>query len=125
MPIKSKLTGTGTAPANAQMIAGTVISSEAGAGTTTADATVLSLDDIHYIATAANNSGVKLPATLSAGDSMLIFNADANTLLLYPPTGGELNNGTVTTGTVSIATHTSARATCVNSLDFIVESATT
>ena len=58
---------------------------------------------------------------MQPGDSMVIFNGDANTLLLYPPAGGQLNLGTASTGTVSIATKTSVRATSVDGLKFIVE----
>lgn len=131
MPIKAHITGLGTAPATAAAIVGGVNTGTSGAGTTAAGAALLPLAGTHYIATAANNSGVILPPGngsgdgLSAGDSMLIFNADANALLIYPPTGGKLNNGTATTGTVSIATHTSVRATCIDNLNFIVEGPST
>jgi len=125
MPIKSKLTGTGTSAINAQQIGGTVITTEVGAGTTRLDATLLSFDDVHVVSTGANNSGLILPATLAAGDSMLIFNNTGNTLLLYPPTGGKLNDGTVSTGTVSIATKTSVEAVSINGTDFIVSGPTT
>lgn len=123
--IKSKLTGTGISSFTALQLAGTVNTAEAGAGTTNADATVLDMSDVHYIGTAANNSGVKVNPNLSAGDSFLIFNADANTLLLYPVSTGKLNNGTATTGTVSCATKTNLRVTMVNSVDSLVEGPST
>ncbi len=127
MAIKSKLTGLGCAAELASNIAGKVNTTLAGAGTSSTDATLLTRADMFIISTAANNSGVILAPgngtasfEYSEGDEVIVANYDANTLLLYPPAGGKLNNGTATTGTVSIATHTSVLCKCIDRLNFVV-----
>jgi hypothetical protein len=131
MAFKAHLMGSGIAAGAANSILGGVIATEAGAGTTRTDATRLSLVSIHNIATAANNSGVILPPGngtadgMQPGDTMVIYNGDSNTLLLYPPAGGQLNGGTASTGTVQIPTKTSVQVICLTSLTFIVSGPTT
>ena len=126
MTIKAHCTGLGVPAATASAIVGGVITTLAGAGTTHSDATLLTLASNHIISTAANNSGVILPPgngsgdSMAPGDYMTIYNGSANTLLLYPPLGGSLNGGTVTTGTVSIATKTSVQAMSIDGLLFTV-----
>lgn len=125
MTITSNLMGTGAPAALARAIVGGWTTTEVGAGTTQATATLLSRSSNHYIATAANNSGVVLPPGTTAtdklqpGDVMVIFNADVNTLLLYPPLGGKINNGSVN-ASVSIATVTGVEANCIDGLNFYV-----
>ncbi len=101
MTIAQKLIGTGINPFAALQIAGTLDSTEAGAGTTQAGATLLSLHAIHWVKTGASNSGVVLPpgtnataSVLSAGDAMMVFNNTGNTLKVYPPGTGAINGGT-------------------------------
>lgn len=131
MTFKAHLTGTGSSAANAASAVGGVISTQAGAGTTRTDATLLQMASFQWIKTAANNSGVILPPgngtgdSFAAGDYMHIYNGDTNTLLLYPPTGGKLNDGTASTGTVSIATHTTVTAYSLDGLNFAVSGPTT
>jgi hypothetical protein len=126
MPFKAHVMGSGTSAGAAGAILGGVNTASVGAGTTAATATLLPMSSTNIINTAANNSGVILPPGNGTGDgmqpndSMIIYNGDANTLLLYPPAGESLNSGTVTTGTVSIATHTSVEARSIDGLKFIV-----
>jgi hypothetical protein len=106
------------------------LATTAGAGTTHTDFALLPLVGLNVV-TGANNSGVGVPPGngsgdgMSVGDSMVVYNSDANTILLYPPLGGQLNAGTVTTGTVSIPTHTSVTVTAQTNLLFIVSGPTT
>lgn len=129
MPIKSNLTGLGMPAALAANVCPGPTTT-AGAGTTSANFALLPLVGFNVV-TGANNSGVGLPPGngsadgMGAGDSMLIYNSDANTILLYPPTGGQLNAGTATTGTVSIPTHTSVTVTAQTNLLFVVSGPTT
>ena len=131
MSIKAHVMGSGTSAGAANAIVGGVNSASVGAGTTHADFTLLPLASVHWIKTAANNSGVGLPPGngttdgMSAGDYCTIYNGDSNTLLLYPPAGGALNDGVATTGTVSIATKTSVTAISLDGLKFIVSGPTT
>lgn len=131
MTFKAHCTGTGMAAGLAANVIGGVNSTIAGAGTTHSDATLLPFSSICWIKTAANNSGVILPPGNGSGDSMaphdsiIIYNDDSNTLLLYPPLGGKLNGGTTTTGTVSIPTKTSVTAWSLDGLQFAVSGPTT
>jgi len=131
MTIKSNVMGGGTPALAASAIVGGMNTASVGAGTTRTDATLLPLVSNHWIGTAANNSGVILPPgngsgdSLQPGDYMRIYNADSNTLLLYPPPLGTLNNGTASTGTVSIPTHTSVEAVCITPTTFWVSGPTT
>lgn len=127
MAIKSKLTGTGMAAVTSREIAGTVNTSLAGAGTTSADATLLMRADMYVISTGANNSGVILaPGNGSAnfeyseGDEVQVANYTGNNLILYPPVGGKLNNGTVTTGGITISNGKNVIAKCIDRLNFVV-----
>lgn len=126
MPFKRNLMGSGVGTGATNAILGGVNSAIVGAGTTHSDATLLPFSSVIWVKTAANNSGVILPPGNGASDPMqpndvmVIYNGDANTLLLYPPLGGNLNGGTATTGTVSIATKTSVEACSLDGVSFIV-----
>lgn len=129
MPIKAHLTGLGMPAALANALTSGPATT-VGAGTTSANFALLPLGGFNVV-TGANNSGVGVPPgngtgdSMGAGDSMIVYNSDANTILLYPPTGGQLNAGTATTGTVSIPTHTSVTVTAQTSLLFVVSGPTT
>lgn len=77
-----------------------------GAGTTTADATVVSQGSGNITTldiSGASNSGVRLSAGSQKG-SMVVYNVSgANTVKLYPPTGGTLN-GAAADAAVSVVT---------------------
>lgn len=131
MTIRKNIIGLGTPGQTASSIVGSVGTTVAGAGTTRLDATLLPMTSNHWVTVGANNSGLILPPgngtgdSLQAGDYMRVYNDTSNTLLLYPPTGGQLNGGTVSTGTVSIPTKTSVEAVCLNGLAFAVMGPTT
>ncbi len=131
MTFRQHCMGSGMSAAAAGSAVGGVNATVVGAGTTRTDATLLPMVSVISVLTAANNSGVILaPGNgtgdgFGVGDYQVIYNADANTLLLYPPTGGSLNSGTVSTGTVPIPTHTSVTAYSVDGLKFIVSGPTT
>lgn len=126
MPIKSKLTGLGMPAGLAANVVGTVNTSEAGAGSSNTDATLLSFDDFHIVSTGNNNTGVILPpgngsgSGLSAGDTVSVVNYTGNTLKVYPPLGGKLNNGSANAA-ISITNTKGVVATCIDSLNFTVD----
>ncbi len=99
MTIQRKLMGSGNSFLSTLQITGTVISTEAGAGSTQAGATLLSFDDIHWVKTGASNAGVILPPgngsgdSMGAGDSMIVYANTGNTLKVYPPGTGTINGG--------------------------------
>lgn len=74
---------------------------------------------VTQVTTNASGGGVRLPAA-NKGDSFDIANwTTGNNLLLYPPTGGKLNGGSAN-ASLTIATAKSARAVCVNTVDYSV-----
>jgi hypothetical protein len=121
MTIKANLTGSGIAPLAAIGIAGGNISNTlTAAGTNQATALVLtSLNDIHVITTAAASTGAILPSTLSIGDQMVVVNGGANSITLFPPVGGKLNNGTANAG-LAVAANKAAHVFCIDNLNFAV-----
>ncbi len=63
-------------------------SAVAAAGTTQTDATLIT-QDIAIVTGASGTNGVRLPAA-QPGDSVVIFNSSASSLLVYPPTGAAI-----------------------------------
>lgn len=117
MAIKAKLTGTGTAPANALVTVGTVANSLTAAGSSQTDAYALGMDDYNVFTTVASSTGARLPSTLSAGDEIQVVNYGANTLSVYPPTGGKINNGSANAA-VSITANKSANFVTIDGTNF-------
>jgi hypothetical protein len=91
---KIKYTGLGIASQTANvMAAGTVSNTLTATGSSSQANSYAVTDDVSVFTTAASNSGARLPSTSNAGDVFIIANYDANTMLIYPPTGGKINNG--------------------------------
>ena len=82
----------------------TIGTAVAAAGSDESDATALSTDGSVIPVTAANNNrGVILPSG-TVGQTLWIVNTVANkTLKVYPASGEKINNGTATTGDISLA----------------------
>lgn len=90
--------------------AGTSVSA---AGTTQGTATELTAADSE-ITTAAAGSGVILNSNLSAGDQQTAFNAGANAVKVYPPSGMKIN-ALATNAAMLLATNTGCLFKCVSS----------
>ncbi len=89
------LMGAGMPAAQAVAVnGGTFATGISAAGTTTADATQL-VADFNVVTTTASSTGVKLP-DVEVGSQIIVVNGGANACLVYPPTGCQLNNQTVT-----------------------------
>ena len=71
------------------------------AGTTQATALLLGAE-LNALGTVASSSGVRLPVGVP-GMRMIVFNGGANTLKVYPASGGTLN-GAAADAEISIAT---------------------
>lgn len=61
------------------------------AGTTQGTATELKAAD-NEVTTVADGAGVVLSSAISAGDTQSVFNAGANPLKVYPPSGMKIND---------------------------------
>lgn len=91
MALASELTGA-FPPGQAVAIGGQGKTGIAAAGTDSqANSTLLTVGN-NVVATAAANSGVRLPAGMS-GDEVWVYNAGASTCHVYPPTGAAINSG--------------------------------
>jgi len=65
---------------------------QAAAGSTTTDATVLT-SDINVITAANGTKGVRIPANAKGRRFSIINTVSGQNLKVYPPTGGTLNYG--------------------------------
>jgi len=120
MAIKSKLTGLGMQATLATNVVGTVANSLTAAGNSQATAYQMSLDDWQIFTTVASSAGaIFSPGTgsaatpYSAGDEMTITNHGANTLTVYPATGGKIANGSANAG-FSVPATKSAFFQCID-----------
>jgi hypothetical protein len=70
---------------------------------------------VNAISTAAASTGVILPAYAAPGDSIMVYNGGANSVTVYPPVGGTINNLSANTG-LALATLKSGVYTCIGAL---------
>jgi hypothetical protein len=135
MAIKNEITQIGLTPKQAIATVVTVATGLTATGSTKDDATVCQ-GAINVFTTVAAGTGVKLGAPLppvalgtivaahhllsllSAGDAITIVNHGANALLVYPPEGGKLNNGTANEA-VSLAANATRTWTFINNINAV------
>lgn len=91
MAIVQRIMGSGIQPQAAINIQGSFVGGITAAGTTTADATLLS-GGVNYVSTTASSTGVKLPA-VAIGDSVTVLNGGAQTLSVYGQSGESIFSG--------------------------------
>ena len=122
---KNKLTNAGLTPVQSMSIEGVVVTGLSAAGTTQATAAICP-GDTNVFATVVSGAGCQV-GTLSVGDTLtilcpcdeyIIANHGANALLVYPPVGGAINNGTVNAA-ISIAANTSVLFKAITTLNLI------
>ena len=76
----------------------------ATAGTTQTQAGATALNSaINYVTTGTAADGVKLPAGYGLGEIVYIVNSSANSLNVYPNTGGKINNGSANAAKALVA----------------------
>lgn len=107
------LVGTGTPPSQAQAIVGFNDIGVTAAGTNSQANSYAIQYSNTFVSTAAANSGVRLPTGASPGDSFFIYNGGAQTMHIYPPTGGAINGGS-TNAAYDIATLTAVKGCCIS-----------
>lgn len=76
--------------------------SKAGAGTTAPTATAIT-STLTIATTAGGQTALKLPANAPLMVPFMVKNTSATTALVFPPTDGQINGGTATTGSVNVA----------------------
>ena len=110
MAIGDKILAGGLPGAAARAIVGDVVSGQTAAGSTQATAFVLGAA-ITAFSTAAASTGAILPPA-NVGDRFEVYNGGANSLTVYPPVGGTINNLSVNTG-LALATLKSGAYVCL------------
>lgn len=86
-----KVNGSGVAGLTVQALCQDTGTSLSAAGTTQGTATELVNAD-NEVTTVASGAGVVLASLGSAGDTQTVFNAGANPLNVYPPSGKSINS---------------------------------
>lgn len=121
MGLQTNMMGTGMPPATASAVAGAVQLAQTATGSDQAGAFAIT-QPVTEFTTTASSTGARLPATTAGiigADSGLVMNNGANTLTLYPPTGGKINGGSANAG-VSVATLKAASWTARGNGDYFV-----
>lgn len=113
---KANLIGSGIAPLAATNIAGTLTNTLTATGSAQGDALAMR-DDINIVTTAAASTGVILPSNTQPSDVIVIANHGANSLSVYPPTGGKIANGSANAALALAATKTGIYIS-INGTDF-------
>lgn len=113
MTITANMMGAGTPPLQARTIVGGVVSGLIATGTTQADALALTIASNHHFVTVASGTGALLPAVFQAGDSINVFNAGANALLVYPNSGAAIGSGAANAA-LSVGANKAAKFVCLS-----------
>lgn len=92
----SKIVGSGQSGSSAQYISGDAQSGVTATGSTQGTAYQLTADNTAF-STVAASTGAILQAG-SPGDETFVYNGGANSLTVYPPVGGTINNLSANTG---------------------------
>ena len=98
-----QMVGTGTSPAQAATISGSIQSGQTALGTTQGTAFAIFNNYTHFSTTAAGTGAVLPPVSATVGlatqlgDEFDVYNNGANALLVYPPLGGAI--GTIAVNT--------------------------
>lgn len=107
-----KVFGAGITGLGAAAICGDVGAALTAAGTTQGTALELSNAD-NEITTVGAGSGVVLSSKLAVGDTQSAYNAGANALKVYPPSGFAIN-GLAANAPMILATNTGCLFKCVS-----------
>ena len=102
----------GWSAGNAKAVNGAVATGLVATGTVRTDALALQADTA-VMGTVASGTGVILSQFLSPGEEQSVFNAGANALKVYPPTGFQIN-ALATNAPMLLATNTGCLFKCIS-----------
>lgn len=115
---KARFTALKVAPAVANFMAlGTITNTLTATGATSQANSYPVVDDVSVFTTVAANTGARLPTT-SPGDSFVTANYGANSLFIYPPSGGKLNNGSAN-ASISLGTNAALQCDSIDGLNYL------
>lgn len=113
------LTSTGRNTIGGPLALKVVNTAVAAAGSTNADAAALTTASIQHVSSDSAAKGVILPVGVP-GYELIIINDSGTACKIYPDTGGNVNGGTATTGSVTVPASKGVLATCTVALTWIV-----
>ena len=116
MTIQREILGAGGGAALAQAVSGTRDLTMTAAGATQATATDLASAN-NVVTTCTEAAGGVILVSKDVGDTILVINATANNLRVYPPTGGAINGGTTNAPAV-LGAYRGANFYQINATDF-------
>lgn len=115
----SDMMGLGMPPALANLVGETIPAPVAAAGTSQAGATPLT-GTINQVTTSAGQTAVLLPSTQPLGTAVHVYVSTATTALVFPPTGGNINEGAAN-ASFSVAQARTATFSRVSATKWIVQ----
>jgi hypothetical protein len=122
MAIVKNLLGSGIAGGAAQSITGRASLAQAATGASQGAQIVV--NDIVEFTTSTTNYGPTLSASAASGDTYTIVNNSVNTIGVFPPTGGKINNGSANAAN-SQPTLTTSTYTSLGNGNYVVSGNTT
>ena len=117
MTTAGKLQTQGIRSQQAKAILGDVESAITATGTTAADAYAIKAS-ITVLSAGAGTTGIVLPVA-AASDNFKIVNQSGSNKILYPPTGGTLNDAAID-ASITLADNDFDLITALNTIDFAV-----
>lgn len=119
MAIKQKLISMGLSPRLAQVVCGTISPALTATGSGQSTALAMSWDDVQLFGTVGSSTGAIFAQAYGACDMVTVINAGANTLTVYPASGGTINGGSANAG-VSVSNGIAAVFQTVDGLNWWV-----
>jgi len=119
MALVKDLCGVGIQP-EAAAIFGFTVASVTTAGSSASDATTLGkAATLVKVDTGGASQGIKLPADAELGVEYVLGNISGTAALIYPPTSGQINGDTASTGTVPLNARGTTRCIRVDAINWV------
>src|ERR1700753_637190 len=106
MPLAKNLMGAGMPAGLATQVCTSAINQVTGAGTSQTSGPTLAQNRANVLTTASGQTACTLPPPAQGSaidDNVAVYNNTSTAGLVFPDTGSTIDNGTATTGSVSIA----------------------
>lgn len=124
MTVKKNAMGAGCSAGMANTLIGALTNNLTAVGTTQTNALLLGLGSNNVITVGGSGTGVILPPgngvgdPLAAGDWVRVANfVSGNAILVYPPLGGKIQNGTLN-ASFSVGALKTCEFVCIDGLNF-------
>jgi hypothetical protein len=119
MALAKDLMGVGVQAEAANRL-GFTVASIAAAGSSASDATAIGKNEtLVMVSPTGGSQGVKLPSDAELGIPYVIGNLTSTAALIYPPTSGQINGDTATSGTVPLTARGTTICIRVDSVNWV------